>query len=86
MAFLHSSQLIFYDCGYPRWSVYFTMPNAIFFYFLFADFYKKSYKSLMNSKAIPKKENGVTNSISNGTANSPSDNHKHDNKNKDKQS
>lgn len=32
------------DCGYPRWSVFFTLPNAIFFYFLFNDFYTKSYK------------------------------------------
>lgn len=82
MAFLHSSQLIFYDCGYPRWSVYFTMPNAIFFYFLFADFYKKSYKSLMGTS---KKEKDVTKSISNGAANSSVEDHKHDNT-KDKQS
>lgn len=43
MAFLHSSQLLWNDCGYPRWSVCFTLPNAIFFYFLFNNFYKKSY-------------------------------------------
>ncbi|XP_026472037.1 elongation of very long chain fatty acids protein AAEL008004-like [Ctenocephalides felis] len=45
MAFLHSAQLLFYDCGFPRWSVFFTLPNAIFFYILFNDFYQKSYKS-----------------------------------------
>lgn len=44
MAFLHSAQLLYTDCGYPRWSVCFTLPNAIFFYMLFNDFYKKSYK------------------------------------------
>lgn len=43
MAFLHSAQLLYTDCGYPRWSVCFTMPNAVFFYMLFNDFYKKSY-------------------------------------------
>ncbi|KAJ8954320.1 hypothetical protein NQ318_005907 [Aromia moschata] len=43
IAFIHSSQLIFRDCGYPRWSIFFTMPNAIFFYYLFADFYKQAY-------------------------------------------
>lgn len=43
MAFLHSAQLLYTDCGYPRWSVCFTLPNAIFFYLLFNDFYKKSY-------------------------------------------
>lgn len=43
MAFLHSAQLLYSECGYPRWSVCFTMPNAIFFYFLFNNFYQKSY-------------------------------------------
>lgn len=43
IAFLHSSQLLFYDCGYPRWSVVFTLPNSIFFYYLFYDFYYKAY-------------------------------------------
>ncbi|KAG4080014.1 hypothetical protein HA402_006326 [Bradysia odoriphaga] len=45
LAFIHSAQLVYTDCGYPRWSVFFTLPNAIFFYFLFNDFYRKSYKS-----------------------------------------
>jgi hypothetical protein len=35
--------LLFYDCGYPRWSVVFTLPNSIFFYYLFYDFYYKAY-------------------------------------------
>ncbi|KAJ8932809.1 hypothetical protein NQ314_014513, partial [Rhamnusium bicolor] len=43
LAFLHNSQLLFRDCGYPRWSVVLTLPNAIFFYYLFFDFYKKAY-------------------------------------------
>ncbi|XP_055543949.1 elongation of very long chain fatty acids protein AAEL008004-like [Wyeomyia smithii] len=43
MAFIHSAQLLWTDCGYPRWSVCFTLPNAIFFYMLFNDFYKKTY-------------------------------------------
>ncbi|XP_055597861.1 elongation of very long chain fatty acids protein AAEL008004 [Uranotaenia lowii] len=45
MAFMHSAQLLWTDCGYPRWSVCFTLPNAIFFYMLFNDFYKKTYVS-----------------------------------------
>lgn len=44
MAFIHQTQLLYTDCGYPRWSVCFTLPNAVFFYFLFNDFYQKSYK------------------------------------------
>ncbi|XP_058816151.1 elongation of very long chain fatty acids protein AAEL008004-like [Topomyia yanbarensis] len=43
MAFMHSAQLLWTDCGYPRWSVCFTLPNAIFFYMLFNDFYKNTY-------------------------------------------
>ncbi|XP_015185206.1 PREDICTED: elongation of very long chain fatty acids protein 7-like [Polistes dominula] len=43
LAFLHNCQLLIYDCGYPRWSVFFTLPNIIFFYFLFSDFYKMAY-------------------------------------------
>lgn len=44
MVFIHQTQLLYTDCGYPRWSVCFTLPNAIFFYYLFNDFYQKSYK------------------------------------------
>ncbi|XP_078050515.1 stuck in traffic [Augochlora pura] len=44
LAFLHSCQLLFYDCDYPKWSLFFILPNAIFFYFLFADFYEISYQ------------------------------------------
>lgn len=43
VAFLHSVQLLFHDCGYPRWSLFFTLPHAIFFYYLFNDFYYKAY-------------------------------------------
>ncbi|XP_044726990.1 elongation of very long chain fatty acids protein 7-like [Chrysoperla carnea] len=65
ISFIHSAQLLFIDCGYPRWSVYFTLPNAIFFYFLFNNFYKEAYttddkKSLKNGQL----KNGTT---SNGT-------------------
>ncbi|XP_037952775.1 elongation of very long chain fatty acids protein AAEL008004 [Teleopsis dalmanni] len=51
MAFIHQTQLLYTDCGYPRWSVCFTLPNAVFFYFLFNDFYQKSYKKSAAIKA-----------------------------------
>ncbi|XP_046400891.1 elongation of very long chain fatty acids protein AAEL008004 isoform X1 [Ischnura elegans] len=51
LAFLHSFQLVFYDCGFPRWSVYLVLPNAVFFYLLFNDFYKKCYSSEGAEKA-----------------------------------
>ncbi|GJQ85709.1 hypothetical protein Trydic_g13399 [Trypoxylus dichotomus] len=60
IAFLHSMQLLVYDCGFPRWSTIFTLPNAIFFYYLFSDFYKKAYtpdkKSDKNDNEIRRKD------------------------------
>lgn len=50
LAFLHSMQLFFYDCGFPKWITICTMPNAMFFYFLFTDFYKKAYKPPIKCK------------------------------------
>ncbi|XP_058806778.1 elongation of very long chain fatty acids protein 7-like [Phymastichus coffea] len=44
LAFLHSFQLLIYDCDYPTWSLVFILPNAIFFYLLFSEFYNKAYK------------------------------------------
>ncbi|GLH03290.1 hypothetical protein R5R35_002941 [Gryllus longicercus] len=55
IAFIHSAQLLWIDCGYPWWSVFFTLPNAIFFYYLFADFYNKAYKGSVEAKAQEKK-------------------------------
>ncbi|CAH0554790.1 unnamed protein product [Brassicogethes aeneus] len=56
IAFIHNGQLLFYSCGYPRWSVVFTLPNSIFFYYLFADFYKKTYKGeVKGSNGMDKK-------------------------------
>ncbi|KAJ9590199.1 hypothetical protein L9F63_016688 [Diploptera punctata] len=56
LAFLHSFQLLFHDCEYPRWSLFLILPNAIFFYYLFSDFYNKAYSSLssMHDKSTTK--------------------------------
>lgn len=43
LAFLHSIQLLWQDCEYPRWSLTFILPNAMFFYFLFNEFYNSAY-------------------------------------------
>ncbi|KAK5645108.1 hypothetical protein RI129_006408 [Pyrocoelia pectoralis] len=69
IAFLHSMQLLFVDCGYPRWSMFFTLPNAIFFYYLFSDFYNKAYAG-NNTKNTVKNgiANGTKNGITNGSA------------------
>ncbi|XP_012221704.2 very long chain fatty acid elongase 7 isoform X2 [Linepithema humile] len=71
LAFLHNFQLLFYDCGYPRWSIFFVLPNAIFFYFLFSDFYNNAYSSNKNDDAKlsvqnSTRVNGVAEKVSNG--------------------
>ncbi|XP_047344657.1 elongation of very long chain fatty acids protein 7 isoform X1 [Vespa velutina] len=65
LAFLHNSQLLLYDCGYPRWSVILTLPNAIFFYFLFSDFYKMAYEPDRKKKSATTVNGKIE---SNGTA------------------
>jgi elongation of very long chain fatty acids protein 7 len=44
MVMLHAFQLLFTDCNYPRAFVWWIGMHAVMFYFLFADFYKQSYK------------------------------------------
>ncbi|XP_014209391.1 elongation of very long chain fatty acids protein 7 [Copidosoma floridanum] len=43
LTFLHSLQLLWQKCEYPRWSLIIILPNAIFFYLLFSEFYNKAY-------------------------------------------
>lgn len=62
IAFLHSAQLLWQDCGFPRWSLFFTLPNAIFFYYLFYDFYNKAYPH----KRLKKNSASVNGGIANG--------------------
>lgn len=71
MAFIHSAQLLYTDCGYPRWSVVFTMPNAIFFYFLFNNFYKKNFDTDKSEKAKQKAlDDSNNNNLSDNNENS----------------
>ncbi|XP_022916103.1 very long chain fatty acid elongase AAEL008004-like [Onthophagus taurus] len=55
LIFVHHMQLLFYDCGYPRWVTILIMPNAFFFYYLFSDFYNKAYSAKKKLTAV----NGV---------------------------
>ncbi|XP_051165681.1 elongation of very long chain fatty acids protein AAEL008004 isoform X2 [Leptopilina boulardi] len=77
LAFLHSCQLLFHDCDYPKWSLIFILPNASFFYFLFSDFYNKTYIPQKQQKSIAvakeksrntEKEQKLSNGIKNGKA------------------
>uniref|UniRef100_A0A0A9WP81 Elongation of very long chain fatty acids protein n=1 Tax=Lygus hesperus TaxID=30085 RepID=A0A0A9WP81_LYGHE len=57
VAFIHYMQVLFdKNCNYPKWSVIIVLPNAIFFYYLFYDFYEKAYGP---SEPAKTKENGV---------------------------
>lgn len=44
IAFIHSFQIVYEDCGYPKAALLITLPNSILFFYLFLDFYLKSYK------------------------------------------
>ncbi|XP_071452337.1 very long chain fatty acid elongase AAEL008004-like [Hetaerina americana] len=44
MIFIHSSQLLIYECNYPKTIVVLLLINALFFFGLFGNFYRKSYK------------------------------------------
>lgn len=61
---------MFYDCEYPRWSLILTLPNAMFFYFLFSDFYNNAYSAKKENGVSPiqnaAKANGVAEKVSNG--------------------
>ncbi|XP_030755503.1 elongation of very long chain fatty acids protein 4-like isoform X1 [Sitophilus oryzae] len=50
LIFLHSSLIFVTDCDYPKWAVTICLPNAIFFYYLFYDFYKTSYTPQSNHR------------------------------------
>lgn len=65
--FLHSAQLLWVPCDYPIVSLYFTLPNAIFFIYLFNDFYVKSYKQ-RNAKAKLEAEETARNLQENNNA------------------
>ncbi|XP_014250698.1 elongation of very long chain fatty acids protein AAEL008004-like [Cimex lectularius] len=61
LTFYHFLQLLWSDCDYPKWSVVIVLPNAIFFYYLFNDFYKKTY---VGEERSDKRLNGSA--VSNG--------------------
>lgn len=44
LVFLHSLLILRKDCNYPKFVVGLLSPNAMFFYFLFNDFYQSTYK------------------------------------------
>jgi len=45
VVFLHSSQLLIYECNYPKFIIFLLLINAMYFLYLFAVFYRKTYRS-----------------------------------------
>ncbi|RWS13411.1 elongation of very long chain fatty acids protein-like protein, partial [Dinothrombium tinctorium] len=58
LIFVHSFQLLFRDCNYPRGFMWWIGFHAILFWFLFWDFYKNTY--LSRKLEEKKKKNGVS--------------------------
>jgi hypothetical protein len=48
IVFLHSSQLLIYECNYPKFIVFLLLANAVYFLYLFATFYRRTYRSKKN--------------------------------------
>uniref|UniRef100_A0A1B0FQL7 Elongation of very long chain fatty acids protein n=1 Tax=Glossina morsitans morsitans TaxID=37546 RepID=A0A1B0FQL7_GLOMM len=63
IVFLHQTQLLYNDCDFPRWSAAFTLPNAVFFYFLFNNFYQQSYSNRKNKNDELTKEQHSANTM-----------------------
>ncbi|XP_015909961.1 very long chain fatty acid elongase AAEL008004 [Parasteatoda tepidariorum] len=74
--FVHSFQLLFRECNYPRGFMWWIGFHAVLFWFLFADFYKNTYlkikrarKASLNGSAYTNgksKSNGIANGHANG--------------------
>nr|QXU64631.1 fatty acid elongase 20 [Blattella germanica] len=48
IVFLHSAQLLVYECNYPKFIVFLLGINALYFLYLFGMFYRKTYKAKKN--------------------------------------
>jgi elongation of very long chain fatty acids protein 7 len=70
LVMVHSFQLLFIDCNYPRAFVFWIGGHAIMFFFLFADFYKSTYVKRIELRRLAEenrkraghaKQNGISN-------------------------
>ena len=59
MIFVHSFQLLFRQCDYPKGFMWFIGFHAIMFWFLFYDFFYTSYTKKLRLAMPVKKENGI---------------------------
>jgi len=66
---LHELQLIWEDCDYPIWPIYVMVPQNLFMFMLFTDFYYKAYikkKPVAKTMTTKLEINGISADISNG--------------------
>ncbi|KAJ8668549.1 hypothetical protein QAD02_010212 [Eretmocerus hayati] len=63
---VHFSQILFRDCGYPRWPAYLFIPQNLFMIVLFGDFYYHAYikKKKPRTEKSTVDQNGKVSSIS----------------------
>ncbi|XP_063230870.1 very long chain fatty acid elongase AAEL008004-like [Bacillus rossius redtenbacheri] len=48
LVFIHSAQVLIFDCGYPKLVAGFLLLHSVIFFALFLDFYLKAYKKRKN--------------------------------------
>lgn len=53
---IHSGQLFFIECDYPKSFMYFIGAHAVLFYFLFSNFYKQTYTKKEKKEAVTSNE------------------------------
>ncbi|XP_066905201.1 very long chain fatty acid elongase AAEL008004 [Halyomorpha halys] len=54
IVFIHSAQVLFFDCGYPKLIAAFLLVHSTIFFALFFDFYQKAYNKEQARKNLQK--------------------------------
>ena len=52
LVIVHSTQLLFTDCNYPKVYAWFCLFHAFLFLFLFANFYRRSYARNVDARCV----------------------------------
>jgi hypothetical protein len=55
----HQLQLLYHDCGYPKWTVPIVVSQNLYMFILFAGFYRKTYLKPAQAKIEKENDNGV---------------------------
>lgn len=67
--FIHQFQLLFRECDYPPYFMWWIGFHGVMFLFLFSDFYKAKYYAAKAKARLNGHSNGKANGISNGKSN-----------------